>query len=301
MGRLSKLKLGLSILLICFGTGLMAQEESEAEFQTELYKKYQQDGIDSAIESYRNTGSEKKFTFLNEPLNVLGYRLMGEGDLKAAEKAFLAQIEEHPEEANPYDSYADLLMEKGEQKKAKENYEKALLIAENIEDLEQQQQMFEASGSKLAKLAGKGFDFQFLEGKWKTKRYDVRNGEKSLPREGNINFTANEDNSVLTGVMRSVNDNYQGSRLIAYDAMDEEYDMALVSNTLTGIKTSTLKIDKSTPEEIVMMEEFEEDGTKKKLKHIIKKNTDMVKWNIHDLSNGQSSNLVVEMEFKKEK
>ena len=245
--------------------------------------------------------ASKEYTFLNEPLNVLGYRLIAEGDLNAAEKVFLAQIEEHPEEANPYDSYADLLMQKGEQEKAKENYEKALIIAENIENLEQQQQMFEASGAKLAKLAGKGFDFQFLEGKWTTKRFDVRNGEKSLPREGNINFSANEDNSVLTGVMRSINDNYQGSRLIAYDAMDEEYDMALVSNTLTGIKTSTLKIEKSTPQEIVMTEEFEEDGSKKKLKHIIKKDAEMVKWDIHDLSNGEDTNLIVQMELTKDK
>ena len=59
---------------------------------------------------------------LQEPLNLLGYKLMMEDkDLETAEAVFKTQIEEYPEQANPYDSYGDLLLEKGEKEKAKKN------------------------------------------------------------------------------------------------------------------------------------------------------------------------------------
>ncbi len=47
--------------------------------------------------------------------------MMEDKDLETAEAVFKTQIEEYPEQANPYDSYGDLLLEKGEKEKAKKN------------------------------------------------------------------------------------------------------------------------------------------------------------------------------------
>lgn len=58
--------------------------------------------------------------------NSLGYARRSLGDLEGAKKAFARYIEIIPNEANPYDSYAELLMEMGEYDESIANYRKAL-------------------------------------------------------------------------------------------------------------------------------------------------------------------------------
>jgi tetratricopeptide (TPR) repeat protein len=60
--------------------------------------------------------------------NSLGYAQRANGNLDAAKDAFASYVELIPDEANPYDSYAELLMEMGQYDDAIENYEKALAI-----------------------------------------------------------------------------------------------------------------------------------------------------------------------------
>ncbi len=286
------------MLILCVSFGF-AQETTE-NISEKLYKDYKNSGIEKTLKNYEKSPVKgNEYTFLSEPLNVLGYRLMGEGDLDAAEKVFLAQIEEYPNEANPYDSYADLLMEKGNEEKAKKHYKKAIDLSATMEDVEEKAQMLEASKSKLARLEGTGSALQFLEGSWATQNYNIQNGEKVLANEGTVEFTVNEDNTLLTGILRDKQGQYVGSRIIAYDAIDEEYDMAWVGNSLTGIEPSTIKIEKSTPSEIVMIEKFEENGKKRKIKHVLNKKSGEIAWDIHDLSNAESEKPVAHMNFKK--
>ena len=58
--------------------------------------------------------------------NSLGYAHRSNGDLYGAKAAFARYVELIPDEANPYDSYAELLMEMGEYDESIANYRKAL-------------------------------------------------------------------------------------------------------------------------------------------------------------------------------
>jgi uncharacterized protein (TIGR02996 family) len=290
----------MSILLVFCMSSSIAQETKE-NVPEKLYQHYKEKGIEKSLQFYdKNPVKGNEYTFLSEPLNVFGYRIMAEGDLEAAEKVFLAQIDEYPDEANPYDSYADLLMEKGDEEKAKKNYQKAIELSATMEDLEAKAQMLEASKTKLAKLDGSGSELQFLKGKWATRNFGYKDGEKFLRSEGNVEFISNEDNSLLTGTLRDNEGKYIGTRIIAYDAVDEEYDMIWVGNSLTGIQPSTIKIEKSTPEKFVMIEKFEENGEKKKMKHVLNRTTGEITWDIKDLSADEAGTNVAQMNFKKE-
>jgi tetratricopeptide (TPR) repeat protein len=60
--------------------------------------------------------------------NSLGYAHRSNDDLDGAKAAFARYVELIPDEANPYDSYAELLMEMGEYDESIENYSKAIEI-----------------------------------------------------------------------------------------------------------------------------------------------------------------------------
>jgi tetratricopeptide (TPR) repeat protein len=60
--------------------------------------------------------------------NSLGYAQRNNDNLEGAKEAFARYVELVPDEANPYDSYAELLMEMGQYEASIENYRKALAI-----------------------------------------------------------------------------------------------------------------------------------------------------------------------------
>lgn len=64
--------------------------------------------------------------------NSLGYVHRSSGDLDGAKAAFARYLELIPDEANPYDSYAELLMEMGEYDESIANYRKALELDANF-------------------------------------------------------------------------------------------------------------------------------------------------------------------------
>lgn len=77
-------------------------------------------------------GAFKRATEINPKFapayNALGYAYRSLDDLDSAKGAFETYIELIPDEANPYDSYAELLLEMGEYDDSIENYRKALSI-----------------------------------------------------------------------------------------------------------------------------------------------------------------------------
>ena len=64
--------------------------------------------------------------------NSLGYAHRSNGDLDGAKTAFARYVELIPDEANPYGSYAELLMEMGEYDESIANYRKALEFDANF-------------------------------------------------------------------------------------------------------------------------------------------------------------------------
>ena len=64
--------------------------------------------------------------------NSLGYAHRSNDNLDRAKEAFARYVELIPDEANPYDSYAELLMEMGEYDQSIENYRKTLKIDPNF-------------------------------------------------------------------------------------------------------------------------------------------------------------------------
>ena len=79
-----------------------------------------------AIEEYRKaTEIAPKFS---PPYNQLGYSRRFLGDYAGAEKAFKQYIKLIPDDPNPYDSYAELLMKMGKYDESIKFYRKALEI-----------------------------------------------------------------------------------------------------------------------------------------------------------------------------
>ena len=64
--------------------------------------------------------------------NALGYAYRNNENLPEARKAFARYVELIPDEANPYDSYAELLLEMSEYEESIENYRKAIEINPNF-------------------------------------------------------------------------------------------------------------------------------------------------------------------------
>ncbi|UJH92284.1 hypothetical protein LZ575_06995 [Antarcticibacterium sp. 1MA-6-2] len=131
-----------------------------------VYEEYKQNGIDKALAKYRDLKANKDYEVTEWELNRIGYQLMhDDGDLEAAENVFSLNMEEYPQAANPMDSYADYLIEKGNPEEAKNYLQKS--IAQNEKNKrEDEKQLLKASKAKLAKLENKHKQLDFLIGNW---------------------------------------------------------------------------------------------------------------------------------------
>lgn len=79
---------------------------------------------DKAIENFQQAVTiNPKFA---PSYNLLGYSYRFHGDFDKSEQAFKKYIEQIPDDPNPYDSYAELLMKLGRYDESIANYEKAL-------------------------------------------------------------------------------------------------------------------------------------------------------------------------------
>lgn len=87
-------------------------------------------GIDALEATYRefksNPATSNVYTEID--LNVLGYQLMGSGQLEAATRIFELNVEAYPNSFNVYDSLAEAYMNAGEDERAIEFYRKSLEI-----------------------------------------------------------------------------------------------------------------------------------------------------------------------------
>ncbi len=107
-------------------------EELKQKLKTPTYgywlkSSIELNGIDIALDSLGILlGSpEESYRLEKSDLNMLGYQLLQEGQVKNALKVLQKNTQLFPDEYNVYDSYGEVLLIDGQLQKAKENYKKA--------------------------------------------------------------------------------------------------------------------------------------------------------------------------------
>jgi glyoxylase-like metal-dependent hydrolase (beta-lactamase superfamily II) len=96
-------------------------------------------GVEAALTRFREMSSLRgvSYFFDENELNVLGYRLMGEGLLEEAIAVFEMNVELYPDSWNVYDSLGEAHMNRGDRQQAISLYEKSLeLNPDNSNGLE---------------------------------------------------------------------------------------------------------------------------------------------------------------------
>jgi tetratricopeptide (TPR) repeat protein len=91
----------------------------------ELAEAGQVDRIGAAARSYLNDPRFRWASFEN-PINMLGYQLMGAGKLQAAIEVLKVNTERYPQSWNSWDSLAEALMKAGDTDAAVRDYRKSL-------------------------------------------------------------------------------------------------------------------------------------------------------------------------------
>ncbi|MBO6606929.1 serine hydrolase [Psychroserpens sp.] len=101
-------------------------ELPKKSIRTALAKKIFNEDISSALAYYTEVklNNPDDFNFDEAELNILGYNLMNDERLDDALEIFKLNMEQFPESANPYDSYGDALLAKGDTLQALENFKK---------------------------------------------------------------------------------------------------------------------------------------------------------------------------------
>ncbi|MCF6347321.1 MAG: serine hydrolase [Flavobacteriaceae bacterium] len=96
-----------------------------------MTKTAEKEGIDKGILFYKEHKDLNDYYVSEQELIVAGYRLLHAGNAEDAAKVFKLCTEVFPNKDNPYDSYAEALMELGKNDKAIKNYKKSLELNPN--------------------------------------------------------------------------------------------------------------------------------------------------------------------------
>lgn len=290
---------------MCFFISTSAQDTEKVSIGDVVFEEYQENGIDEALEKYENLKANEadKYNWTEWELNRVGYMLMlDEKDLDAAQKVFKYNIEEYPEAANPYDSYADYLLEKGEKEEAKKYFKKSIAIAEKSDKEDEKTRIMAGSKSKLAKLEKKDKAFDFLVGDWniESQGFSEDKGGPKMKGKDKVIYDK-EANAIIIHHFGEDNAS-EGMRVIAYDAIDDEYDVAYINpDNLQGIQVSNMKMKKLSDNKYEFMDHFtERSGEEVVLKHEIEKVSDnQMKWVIMEKSDNDAWQKVYVMDMSR--
>ncbi len=285
------LKWIVGVLLISISSIVLGQEKAEANLADQLHTEYKANGIDQSLKTYQKLDTDKTYNGFQEPLNMLGYQLMLEDkDLEAAKKVFEAQIAEYGKEANPYDSYADLLLEMGNKDEAKKNLQKSVDIAK-ISDTDLDQQIYRASTAKLAKLDNKHRMFEFMDGNYDVDISNYEDGKLTNKNKFHSAASYDEAGNILTVNFTNQANNSVGKRIVVYDAIKDQYDMAFLNPTDPfGINVSHIKVKDLGNNKVELMETYvDRKGKEQSVRHEIMKNNGAVEWVIFEKDDDSKS------------
>lgn len=302
--KIKNIKWFMSFLFMCFFVAGHAQDEEKASIGEAVYEEYQQNGIDQAISKYKDlkTNQADQYTWNEWELNKIGYQIMSEDkDMAAAEKIFKLNMEEYPDAANPYDSYGDYLLEKGNKEEAKEYFKKSIKVAEKSDREDEKTRIMSASKSKLAKLENKDKRLDFLVGDWNIDATGYNQGQENKMK-GKDKVTYDENANAIIFHHFDDQNQSEGVRIMAYDAIDDEFDVAYINpNNLQGIQMSSMKMKDMGNNKYEFMDHYtERDGSEVELKHDVEKISDnQVKWVIFEKSDEGNWQKVYAMDMKK--
>ncbi|MDW3652819.1 MAG: serine hydrolase [Bacteroidia bacterium] len=99
-----------------------------ALFMNEVIEK---EGIDKGISYYKEHKDSDEYYVSEQELIIAGYKKLHAGNAEDAAKIFKLSIQVFPDRDNPYDSYAEALMELGEREESIKFYKKSLEINPN--------------------------------------------------------------------------------------------------------------------------------------------------------------------------
>lgn len=265
------------LLLILFIYTGYAQELPPNSIGNEVYTEYKANGIDEAISKYKKLKKSTEKELTQGDLNLVGYKIMNEDkDMDAAEKIFRLNMEEYPKAANPYDSYGDYLVEKGNLQEAKEYFKKSAAMSKDSKDDWEKNTLYPQTRSKMAKIDKKDKQMDFLLGDWNIDATAYENGKEVQKMTGKDKIEFDEEtNSIVIHHFDAQNEP-DGVRIITYDALDDEFDVAFLnSDRLRGIEVSSMKMKPISDNQFEFIDTFTlRDGEKMKLKHDIKKISD---------------------------
>lgn len=295
----------MSFLLMFFFANGIAQDEDKASIGDVIYEEYQQKGVDQAISKYKNLkkNEPEAYNWDEFELNRIGYNIMlQDQDLDAAEKIFRLNMEEYPTAANPYDSYGDYLLERENPTEAKEYFRKSMSIAEKSDKEDERTRIYEASKIKLAGLEKKDKQLDFLIGDWKVASSVYDEGKEVNKYEGKDLISFDEDANALIIRHRNDEDGSEGIRMVAYDALDDEFDVAYINpNSLQGIQMSSMQMKPVRDNYYELIDRFEDrTGKEIVLKHELKKMSDNeMNWVIFEQDDNDQWQKIYAMHMKK--
>jgi len=267
----------IGLLFLCFSIAGFAQEtQKKKSIGDAVYQEYEQNGIDKALQKYNDLKSKSdEYTLTEWELNRIGYQIMlDDKDLVSAEKIFSLNMKEYPQAANPRDSYADYLIEKGDPEAAKKYLKESIALAEKSDKEDEQTRILQSSKAKLAQLEDKHKQLNFLVGTWNLNSTYYTNGEQAGKETGTDEIVFDEASSLITVNHRNSNGEIIGKRMMVYDPIDEGYDMVYINAaTPMGIEKSLIKINEVGDNKLELMETYtNRKGEKKKMRHEINKN-----------------------------
>jgi len=93
-------------------------------------------GLDAILDHYSAVKSKYDYSvdISEATFNIIGYRLLQNGEIEKAIEVFKYNVKLYPESANVYDSLAEALEQSGRTQEAADNYETAVKIGKEIND-----------------------------------------------------------------------------------------------------------------------------------------------------------------------
>ena len=291
------------LLFLMFIFAGFAQELPPDSIGEEVYKEYKANGVDKAIAKYKTLKKSEKDELTQADLNLVGYKIMNEDkDMNAAEKIFKLNMEEYPQAANPYDSYGDYLVEKGDEMKAKEYFSKSAEMSKDSRDEWEKNTLYPQTRSKIAKIDKKHKQMDFLLGDWDIDAVAYEDGKEVMKMKGKDKVKFDDASNSIILHHYNEQGEQDGMRIITYDAMDDEFDVAYFNaNRLRGIEVSRMKMNSSSNNSYEFMDVFTTgDGEKMELKHEIKKVSDnKMDWIIYEKDDSEQWQKVYAMNMTK--